>query len=251
MSCVAHHDDVRLATAFRDRCGTAQRPERWIIAATERSRAFAEQCREVDPADTRHGFEDHDVLPSKAVSRCGFGLADGSAKLIELALGLPQFAINNAQTSDERTHVDAGRFSNAVRNPDGGFSQGAENGLGVNAADAMLLEQLLDRRLTYVARFGRRGCDGPELEKPGCGEVIGQLRHLRVIPPKLMIDAVTQPNPFLLQFLGKPRPCTQCDQLWISNMQPAKQTPVGAYTVSQDIGVPAIVLGTRDTEPVT
>src|SRR5271166_3579335 len=52
MSRVAHYNDARLATLFSDRCGTAQRPERRIIAATEGPGAFAEQRREVDPADT-------------------------------------------------------------------------------------------------------------------------------------------------------------------------------------------------------
>ena len=39
----------------------------------------------------------------------------------------------------------------------------------------------------------------------------GELQHLRVIPPELLMDTVAQPNPFLLQFLGKPRPRTQFD----------------------------------------
>src|SRR5271167_1103746 len=41
------------------------------------------------------------------------------------------------------------------------------------------------------------------------GEVIGEFLHLRVVPPELMMHAVTQPNPFLPQFLGKARPRAQ------------------------------------------
>jgi hypothetical protein len=66
-----------------------------------------------------------------------------------------------------------------------------------------------------------------------------------------MMDAVAQPNPFLPQFLGKARPRTQFDELWISNVEAAEQTPVGAYTIGQDVGIPAIVLGSGDTESVT
>jgi hypothetical protein len=33
-------------------------------------------------------------------------------------------------------------------------------------------------------------------------------------------------------------------------MQPTKQSPVSAYTVSHDIGVASIVLGAGDTEPI-
>ena len=66
------------------------------------------------------------------------------------------------------------------------------------------------------------------------------------------MDAVAQPTPFLLQFLGKTRPRTQFDQPWIRDMQPAEQTPVKCgYAVTQHIGVPTIVLRTGNTEPVT
>jgi hypothetical protein len=89
----------------------------------------------VDHADAMHGFEDYDVLSLKAVSRYGFGLANSRAELIELMLGLSQFTIDKAQTSDERAHVDTGRFSNATRNFEGRFSQSTDNGLSIDSAD--------------------------------------------------------------------------------------------------------------------
>ena len=64
------------------------------------------------------------------------------------------------------------------------------------------------------------------------------------------MDAVAQPNPFLLQFLGKARPRTQFDEPWVSNMEAAEQTPIGAYAIRQDIAVPTIILSTGDTEPI-
>jgi hypothetical protein len=76
----------------------------------------------------------------KAVSRCGVGLTNGSAEFVELTPGLSHLAIDKAQTSDKRAHVDAGRFSNTIRNLDGGLSQCAENGLSTDATDAMLLQ---------------------------------------------------------------------------------------------------------------
>jgi len=42
--------------------------------------------------------------------------------------------------------MNAGRFSYTVRNPDGGFLQYAEDGLGLDAPDAMSLEQLFNPR---------------------------------------------------------------------------------------------------------
>ena len=58
---------------------------------------------------------------------------------IELTLSLPQLAVDYVQTRDQRAHVDACRFSNAISDLDGRFSQCTNNGLGIDAADAMLL----------------------------------------------------------------------------------------------------------------
>jgi hypothetical protein len=66
------------------------------------------------------------------------------------------------------------------------------------------------------------------MAQPRRREVVGQLLHLRVIPPELMMDTVTQPNPFRPEFLCKARPRTQFDEPWISNLKAAEQTPVRA-----------------------
>ncbi len=52
------------------------------------------------------------------------------------------------------------------------------------------------------------------------------------------------------EFLGKARPRTQFNEPWISNLKAAEQTPVRAQAIGLHIGVAAIVLGTRDTEPI-
>jgi hypothetical protein len=41
-------------------------------------------------------------------------------------------------------------------------------------------------------------------------------------------DPITQPDLFLPQLLGEPRPRTQFDEPWISNLKAAEQTPVSA-----------------------
>jgi hypothetical protein len=86
--------------------------------------------------------------------------------------------------------VNARRFSDTIRNSYGWFPQSTENGLGIDATDAMLFEQLLNRRLTEPACLGRGRRQGPKLEKPCRGEVIGQLRDLRVVSPQLMMNAI-------------------------------------------------------------
>ena len=56
----------RLAAAFGHRSSTAQCPQRRIITAAKRPGGFAQQGREVDPADPGHGSEDQHVLSLKA-----------------------------------------------------------------------------------------------------------------------------------------------------------------------------------------
>ena len=68
----------------------------------------------------------------------------------------------------------------------------------------------------------------PKLEEPPRAEVIGELQHLRVIPPQLLIDAVAKPNPFLLQLLRKTRPRAQFDEPRISELEAAEEMTVGA-----------------------
>jgi len=139
VSSVTHDDNLRLAAAPGDGSRAAQCPKRRIIPSAERSGTFRQQRSQIDPTDTWHGFEDHDVLSLKTVSRCGFGRTNLRADLIELALSLPQLTVDNVQTRDQRAHVDACRFSNAISDLDGRFSQCTDNGLGIDAADAMLL----------------------------------------------------------------------------------------------------------------
>ena len=79
---------------------------------------------------------------------------------------------------------------------------------------------------------------------------VGDLQHLRIVPPQLMMHAVAQPNAFLLQFLGKARPRPQLDQPRVGNMHAAEQAPVGANAIAHHVGVATVILRTGDTEPV-
>src|SRR5215469_3632668 len=101
VSRITHNDNARLAAALGDRSGAAQCAKRWIIAPAQRSGPFGDQSGKVDPANTRHGFEDHDVLPLKTVSGCGVSFADRRTDLIKLTFSFPQLTVNKPQTSDQ------------------------------------------------------------------------------------------------------------------------------------------------------
>jgi hypothetical protein len=96
--------------------------------------------------------------------------------------------------------------------------------VGVDAADVVVLEQFLDRRRAQPVRSGRRGREIPQIENPRRRHVaVGDLQHLRIVPPQLMMHAVAQPNAFLRQFLGKARPRPQLDQPRVGDMHAAEQ----------------------------
>jgi hypothetical protein len=46
------------------------------------------------------------------------------------------------------------------------------------------------------------------------------------------MEAIAQPNPFLLQLLGKARPGSQFDQTGVGNLEATEQMPVGTQTIS-------------------
>jgi hypothetical protein len=74
----------------------------------------------------------------------------------------------------------------------------------VDAPDAIPLEQPLNAGLAEL--FGLCWCrrQGPDIEKPVGSYIIGELEHLRIIAPELVVQAIAEPHPFLLEFFGKP-----------------------------------------------
>src|SRR5215470_55421 len=92
----------------------------------------------------------------------------------------------------------------------------------------MLLEQPLDRGHAQPCGFCRCGRPEPKLEKPSGGKIISKLQHLGVIPPELLMEAIAQPNPLLLQLLCKARPRAELDETGVSNLQ-APGTDAGRY----------------------
>jgi hypothetical protein len=99
---VAHDDDVRLAASFGHWRDTRQCAQRLIVAAAERPRCLGEQCREIDPADSRQGLQNCHVALRNTVLGCGPGLANESAELVEFTLYTRQLPIDDMQTNDQR-----------------------------------------------------------------------------------------------------------------------------------------------------
>jgi hypothetical protein len=164
--------------------------------------------------------------------RCPAGFANGGAELVKFALCTIQLAINNLQTHDEWVNVDTSCVRNSIWYFDGWLPQYLKNALSIYAADAMLLEQLINGWLAQLCGFGWCRSPEPKIKKPSGGDIISELQHLGVIPPELLMEAIAQPNPFLLQLLGKARPGSQFDQTGVGNLEATEQMPVGTQTIS-------------------
>jgi hypothetical protein len=73
----------------------------------------------------------------------------------------------------------------------------------------------------------------PQIEKPAGGTVLGNFKHLRVIPPQLLAHAIGQTTALLLQVVDHARPLTQLDDHRIIGRQDTERMAVGAQAVGQ------------------
>ncbi len=102
--------------------------------------------------------------------------------------------------------MDTGGFRDTRSHLDGNLVQNAQNRLDIETTDALAFEQLRDGGRTDACRLSGTWHQGPELQKPVGGNVVGEFEHhLRVIAPELGTDAIAQTYPLLLQLFGQTR----------------------------------------------
>ena len=143
-----------------------------------------------------------------------------------------------------------GGLGDARGHLDRGLAEDAERRLGIEPADAVLLEQPRQRRLAQARRLGRGRRHRPQRQDPLGRDVVAQLEQLRVVAPELLADAVGQAHALLLQLLGQARPLAQLDHGRVAGLHGPEQVPVGAQPGGRDPGVAPVVLGAGDAEPV-
>src|SRR5215831_12995362 len=141
----------------------------------------------------------------------------------------------------------------ASATPSATLMAGSRNARKTVSASMRRMRFRLSSCATLVLRrciaFAGRHC--PKIEKPTGSKIVAEPEHLGIIPPELTVQAIAEPHPFLLELFGKPRPPTQLDEARISNLQTAKQMPIGTQPIGRDVGVSPIVLGTRNAEAIT
>src|SRR3954470_15481970 len=168
--------------------------------AADRPGSFGEQGREGDRADPGQRMQNGCVGRRTALWRRG-PFTQACAQLIQLALGLIELAVSQAQASHQRAQMQNGSFGDPLSHWDRGLTQEANHLLGINPADPMLLKQPGQRRLAQACGLGRGGRQCPQLQDPfGC-HIVAHREQLRIVAPELLADAVREARALLLQFL--------------------------------------------------
>ena len=119
---IAPDDNVGLAAPPGHRSDARQRPERLVIAASERPGRLGEQRREIDPADSRDGLENLDIAPLAALLGSRRPFAQRGTQFIESARCVTKLAVDDTQPGNERSNVDAGGLGNTIGHLDGGLA---------------------------------------------------------------------------------------------------------------------------------
>src|SRR5215472_15574818 len=121
----------------------------------------------------------------------------------------------------------------------------------VESADAILLEDLRDGLLTRVGSLLRCRYSLEEIEEPARANVVRELVHLRIIAPKLMLQAVGQADVLGLELFLYARPFPELGDCRVDPGELAERAHIGPETVRQDISIAAVVLCSCDREAVT
>ena len=121
---------------------------------------------------------------------------------------------------------------------------------GVEASDAIALQDLGDRRLSDANCFVGRRRDLPQVEQPLRSEIAFEIEHRRKIAPELFAHAVCKAVALGAKIVGNARPLPQFNDDGIGDGKRSEATQIGAQGRGHHLGVTAVVLGTGQREAV-
>src|SRR3954452_21188651 len=99
----------------------------------------------------------------------GIGLAQGRAELLELACGLMELLVGQAEPGDEGAKVENGGLRDTRGHRDRRLTEDAQHPWCVELANAVLPQQPCQRRLAQARRLGRGRRQHPQGQNPlGC-----------------------------------------------------------------------------------
>src|SRR2546427_3680278 len=137
--------EALLAAAPGDWRRACQGPQGVVISSPQRLCGLAEQCGENDSADSRPGAKDRHVtlltvLPRRALRRrFEFG-----AEAVQSLVRLLDLLIDQAQARRKAADMGAGGLRRTWHDEQRCLPQGLQHRRGIEAADAMVLEDARD-----------------------------------------------------------------------------------------------------------
>jgi hypothetical protein len=231
----------------RNPCQTAQSG---VISSPQRIGTFCKQRGEDDPSHSHQGCEDLHVT-LLLLPRLGLvGLGESGGQDVDLAHRLLELLVHEADGLNQDCDVGAGGLSGAGGQAQGLCAQCLEHVCGVEAADAMALEQLIDRGLAKPRSPVCRGYELQQLEQPLCPEVGVELEDGGKVAPELVAHAICETRAFGRELIGDARPFAQFDHGRIGGRQPAQAARIGPQCRGHHLGVSAVVLGAGHGEAV-
>ena len=119
------------------------------------------------------------------------------------------------------------------------------------SADAILLEDTRDGLLTRLGSLLRCWQSLEEIKEPTCTHVIRELIYLRIIAPKLMLQAVGQADVLRFELFVYARPFPELNDSRIDTGELAERAHIGPEAVRQYVSIAAVVLCSCDGEAVS
>src|SRR5438046_2296567 len=181
---VATDHEALLAAAPGHRSNTCQGPQGVVISCPQRLCGLGEQCGENDSADSWPGAKDrHVMLLAVLPRRALLWRLELGAEPVQSPVRLHDLLIDQAQSRREVADMRTGGFRRARCDEQRCLPQGLQYGRGIEATDAMVLEDTRDRLLGRLCGGGRCRYPSPKREEPIVRDIVGQFDRLRIVPP--------------------------------------------------------------------
>jgi hypothetical protein len=115
------------------------------------------------------------------------------AELVEMAMHGLDLIVHQADARQQQTNVAARGLGGAGRHRQRLLAQNVEHMCRVQAADAVLGKDALDRGLAQLGGLGRRRRLMPQRQEPRRGQVgAGELERLGIVAPQLLAQPIAQ-----------------------------------------------------------
>src|SRR5436190_18714563 len=169
---------------------------------------------------------------------------------VEPAVRIIELLVDEADAGHKRGDVRTDCFGGSIGDRDRLRAQHAEHVGGVEAANAMALDDFGNARLARASCFVRRRHELPQIEEPLGAEIVLEFEHGRKVAPQLLAHAIGEAGALGHQVLGNARPFPELDDNGIGDGQQAEAARVGAQGRGQHLGIATVVLAARRREAV-